>query len=866
MGISNFRHDRPAGKNQGIQDRTGRNRKSLINKKLEIRIPMVELFQNPSIRGLSQYIKKSAVDRYASIAAVEKRENYPLSSSQKRLFILQEMEPESVFYNMPEIFPLSFEPKVEQLQTTFQQLIHRHQGLRTSFHMVESQPVQEIHDTVEFEIEHHDAGRKAQSAERKEERQAPGARRFASTIKSFVRPFALTQAPLLRVGLLKTDRGQYVLMIDMHHIISDGVSHGVLVKDFTALNRGETLPPLRIQYKDFSQWQADEKETENLKNQERYWLKEFQDQLPILEMPLDFARPAVQSYEGTTAAFAGGSKEIAAIKRYARREGVTAFMVFLAIFNILLAKISHQEDIVIGTPVAGRRHADLEKIIGMFVNTLALRNFPQAGKTFVEFLPEVKKRTLTAFENQEYPFEDLVEKVVKSRDPARHPLFDVMLSIHEPEKQPQAAPPNANPPIPTTTVQYQNRISKFDLSLDVMVGEKLYFSVEYCSKLFKKSTIERFIGWFKNIMSAVLETPGKKIREIEIISPKEKKQILHDFCETTTPYEKDKTIRELFTEQAEKTPHQIALAGVHQTHEQHEKNYNMSDMSYMSHMSYKELNKKSHRLACLLIEKGVKPDTIVGIMLERSIEMIAGILGILKAGGAYLPLDPEYPEERIKYMLADSGAKVLLTAPDLALASEPPASTLTSTLTCQVSSTNLAYIIYTSGSTGRPKGVMVAHSNVMTYIRAFSREVEIRGSDVMLQQTSYSFDTFVEEVYPILCKGAKLAIPQSHEIKDIPLLTAFIIRHNVTIIDCSPLLLNELNKPDLRQHRLPLQTFISGGDVLKASYIDNLLKTGKVYNGYGPTETTVCITFYKCPSRMKSKVPIGNPWPIITRN
>ncbi|MCP5106102.1 MAG: amino acid adenylation domain-containing protein, partial [bacterium] len=368
----------------------------------------------------------------------------------------------------------------------------------------------------------------------------------------------------------------------------------------------------------------------------------------------------------------------------------------------------------------------------------------------------------------------------------------------------------------------------------------------YCTKLFKAETIQRLERYLKTILSSVISDPDQKIAQIEILSRSEREQLLVDFNRTELEYPKDKTVCRLFEEQAAKTPDNIAL-----------------HMSYRTHMTYAQLSQKSNQLAYLLKKKGVGPDTIVGLLLERSVEMIIGIFGILKAGGAYLPIDPTYPKERIDYILADSNARVLLkdVGNRLACSSSP-----NQVLCSGQPITSLAYIIYTSGSTGKPKGVMVEHRNLSAYLAAFYREFEITSRDTVIQQASASFDAFVEEVYPVLLRGGKLVIVERDVIPDIEALAAFMSRHNVSMISCSPLLLNELNryaKENRGKSLFPLSSvriFISGGDVLKPEYVDHLREWSAVYNTYGPTETTVCVTYFRLDSKESGAVlPIGKP-------
>ncbi|MCP4152243.1 MAG: AMP-binding protein, partial [bacterium] len=616
---------------------------SMIHKMLNVKITLAEVFRVPTIRGLAARIKKAVPGKYASIKPAEQKKGYPLSSAQKRLFFIGRMDPESTAYNMARVMVLEGALEKNLPEQVFRKLIERHESLRTSFRMQEDQPVQEIHPYREttFEIQYFEL---------------PGGRVDAEEeriIKNFIQPFALDKAPLLKVGLVKKEEKKYLLMVDMHHIISDGLSHSILVKEFIAFYNGDEPAPLKLQYKDFSEWQNSEAVKKAILAQEAHWLKTFEGEIPVLNLPTDFPRPPVRHFDGNTLDFKIGAKETGKLKQVATAQNSTLYMVLLAVTNIFLSKLCSREDIVVGTPIAGRRHADLEPIIGMFINTLALRNFPGGGKTFKEFLEEVRERTLEAFENQDYPFEDLVEKVVTTHDAGRNPLLDVLFAL-----QNLGTPELEIPGLKVSPYGIGETTAKFDLTLDAYEeGEELSFILGYSTRLFREETIRRFISYYKRLLESLLEDGEKEISRLEILPEEEKTRLLYEFGSPEAGEPQDKTIHQLFREKAEQTPGAIALAGMAggvpcgiET-----------EGETCVNLSFKELDEKSWRLASLLMEKGVAPGSIVGILIPRSIRMIVGLLAILKAGGAYLPIAPDYPPERINYMLADSNARYLLT-------------------------------------------------------------------------------------------------------------------------------------------------------------------------------------------------------------
>ncbi|NIO80385.1 MAG: amino acid adenylation domain-containing protein, partial [Candidatus Aminicenantes bacterium] len=818
-----------------------------IHKEFGVKISLGEIFRSPTIRKLAEYIHKSPAIKgtYEPVKPVEKKEYYRLTPAQRRFYMLQQLNPESTVYNGP--FPMVLQGDIDnkRIAASFERLIRRYEILRTSFEQQDGEPVQRVHSHVEFEID---------------------GQRLLPT--DFIRPFDLSKASLLRVGWEKLEEQRYLLMIDMHHIITDGTSSDILTREFTGLYNGESLSPLKIQYKDFSEWQNERLVQGTLKIHEDYWLKHFSGELPVLNMPTDFPRPMMQSFDGERIPFELDTTLTRQLRLLMKKTGTTLYMVLMAVFSTLLSWYSGQEDILVGVPVAGRNHADLEDTIGLFLETLVIRCQPAENKTFKHFLQEVKHTTLTANEHQDYPFSELVKKVAtaKTNDLSRNPLFDVMLNVLNQNRTDLEIEGVRITPHP-----FDAKVSKVDITLEAVEKEEsIELELEYCTALFKRSTMERFVRHFFNVLKEAVDISGIRLGDMEIIIEKEKRQILGEFNNTTTKYAANKTFMEYFEIQVEKNPEKTAVID--------------AENSQYHHVTYRQLNRQANRLARLLRNKGVEPDTIVGIMMDRSPWLIVGLLGILKSGGAYLPLDPEYPADRLEYMLNDSRAPFLVTGEEflekLSLSSGPEVIMLehggnddqswesepdTNPAVINQSG-NLAYVIYTSGSTGKPKGVMVRHKNLTAYIHAFTREFEIKETDVVLQQGSYSFDAFVEEVFPCLVKGGTLALLSRHEVRDTILLSRFIAANKVSIIDCSPLLLNEINRQEQERSvgrgispLYTIHTFISGGDILKREYIRNLLNIGSVYNTYGPTETTVCATYHRLSGEEDSAIPIGKP-------
>ncbi|MGD2093028.1 MAG: amino acid adenylation domain-containing protein, partial [Candidatus Aminicenantes bacterium] len=861
-----------------------------MHKAFNVKVPLAEIFKTPSIRGISQFIIKAKEDRYASIEPVEKKDYYALSSAQKRLYILQQMELESTAYNMPQVIPFPGEFALEKLEENFIRLINHHESLRTSFHMIADEPVQRIHDKVQFEIEYYDLqvtgegdrcrreevieegrveGCKGERVEDKEKPFDPKSQelRAKSFIYSFILPFDLSQAPLLKVGVLKTPDEKNLLLVDMHHIICDGVSGDILETDFMALDQGEghTLTPLRIQYKDFSGWQNTEKETENIKQQESYWLKEFSynDQLPVLNLPYDYPRPLMQSFEGSTVRFGLNERETQTLKDIAREAGATLYMSILSVYTILLSKLSGDEDIIVGSPIIARRHADLYKIIGMFANTLAMRNYPSEEKTFKDFLIEVKERTLEAFENQEYQFEDLVDNVSVQRDTSRNPIFDVMFNLlNQSDYRGNGSDSEITGENSYVYASVHRKgTSKFDLNLAAVErGKRFFFSLEYCTKLFKSHTIDRIIDYFKNIISGLSETTVIKLSEIEIITGREKEEILKMSMGLEEIYDTGITIHRLFKEKVKEISTKTAVV--------------FGD----KHLSYGELNRRADQLACMLREKGVKQDIVIGLLVERSIEMIPGILGIMKAGGAYLPIDMGYPEARKKYMLQDSEIKLLLTnygtegvsgfAPDdieiIDIRDE--------SIYCGDerkpeyfnNGSSLVYVIYTSGSTGNPKGVMLEHRNLVNLITYQYEYTNIDFSRV-LQFNTISFDVSFQEIFSTLIAGGKLFLIEKETRNNIPrlfnLVEANVIKTLFLPASYLKFVLSEENYIELMPGSVD-HIVTAGEQVVITDEFRRYLRLNRVYlhNHYGPSEAHVVTTLTIAPTGNIPELPsIGKP-------
>ncbi|NLT15145.1 MAG: amino acid adenylation domain-containing protein, partial [Clostridiales bacterium] len=815
-----------------------------IHKNFGVEVSPKYVFQLQTIRKLAEMISSlsSRESSYSGIPKVPECEYYPVSAAQKRQYIMNQID-RGVSYNLLGGMEIDGEIDAARLEDVFRTIIRRHESLRTSFELRDGVPVQIVHSSVDFRVEYIEI-------------EGADPDRLA---ESFMKPFDLSVPPLLRAGLVKTGDNKHILLFDMHHIISDGESVNIIIKEFVELYGGSDLPELEIQYKDYSDWHNELLRSERIKKQEAYWLDRFSGEIPVLSMPVDFARPSFQSFKGNKLYFTIDEKLTKGIKELAAGTGTTLFMVLLASYNVLLSKYTGQEDIVVGTPVEGRRHADLRDLIGMFVNTLAIRSCPEGGKAFKAYLSEVKEDLLNAYDNQEYPFEELVEKVAVRRDMSRNPLFDTMFILQNMDLNEITMDSFF-----ATSYKLHNGTSKFDLILEAVDRiDTFSCSIEYCTDLFAEETMRHLAEHYINALNDIVENPDKRLSDLELLTEEESHRLLHEFNNTYADYPQDKTIYQIFEEQVEKTPDNKALIFGGKS------------------MTYAELNEKSNRLAHMLREKGVGPDKIVGIMTYRSFEMLIGILGILKAGGAYMPIDPDYPMGRKNYMLENSSSGILLTQgglPEIVsfegliidLDNQSVYSHDASNLPKINTPRDLAYVIYTSGSTGNPKGVMVEHSSVVNRLNWMQKKYPLDEDSVIMQKTTYTFDVSVWELFWWSFAGASVCLVPPGGEKDPEAMIKLIERHEITTMHFVPSMLSAflyyVENRNCASRLASLKNVFASGEALSIQQVhafNRLLYAGNgtlLSNLYGPTEATVDVSYFDCsPMPRLSSVPIGKP-------
>ncbi len=813
---------------------------SRIQKELGVEVPLREIFRMPTIEELAGEVESKNACRYAAIPKIPEAYDYPMSNAQQRVWVLSQTEEGSVAYNMPGSLLLEGAIDQDIFAKAFDVLLTRHESLRTSFAVNEAgEPRQRVHPIANARLQPVDLSTDENPEVRAQELAAEDA----------IRPFDLEHGPLVRMSLLKLTESRFVLLFNMHHVISDDWSIGVLVREFGRVYGSlrqrvpASLPPLRIQYRDYAAWQNHLLESEAADIHRQYWLEKLAGEIPTINLPTDFPRPTLKTYRGNTRVLKISQAQTDSLLNLSANSGTTLFMTFVAVVKILLHRYTGDKDICIGFPIAGRNHADLEDQIGFYVNTLTLRDQIDAQMPFMTVLRKVQKRATEAYEHQFYPFDRLVNELALPRDVSRSPLFDVL--VVEQNIDPYEFAIDGVKVKPFVT---QFAVSKFDLSFSVTKGPRhLDVAIVYNPDLFLESRIERMSQHLRELLSSVLADPYQPIARLNILSESERRRLLDNSNPAPADYSREETLVGWFEEQSARTPSAVAVTCETQ------------------HLTYRELNAKANQLAHYLRSLGIRANVPVGICAERSLELVVGLLGILKAGGAYVPLDPVHPSERLSLMLEDSQAPVLLAQESVA-ANLPPHGARTVRLDAdwpvietgagknppaELRPDDAAYVMYTSGSTGKPKGVVVSHANVVRLFTATDKWFHFGETDVWSLFHSYAFDFSVWEIWGALLYGGRLVVVPHWVSRSPDAFHELLCAEGITVLNQTPSAFRQLIQANLAAgefSRLRLRTVIFGGEPLEIRsllpwFVRHGDDTPRIVNMYGITETTVHVTY-----------------------
>ncbi|HEY7350647.1 MAG TPA: amino acid adenylation domain-containing protein [Ktedonobacterales bacterium] len=757
--------------------------------------------------------------------------NPPLSFAQEPLWFIDQLTPGSAAYNLPYALRLSGPLDLAALEQSLQEIVKRHESLRTTFPAIEGRPVQMIASSLQLPFSVVDL--------RDLEDRARWPRAIQSINEEITRPFDLAQGPLLRTMLFRLTEQEHILLLLMHHIISDGWSVGILVRELTTLYSAFTagqpspLPELPIQYADYALWRREWLQGERMEDQLTYWKQQLADAPAVLDLPTDHPRPAIQTFRGAVHNFRLSRALTEQIQTLSQQEGATIFMTLLAAFNVLLSRYTGQEDIVVGSPIANRNRSEVQELIGYLVTMLVLRTDLSGDPGFRELLKRVRKMALEAYAHHELPFEKLVEALHPERSLSHSPLFQVVIADQN------AAPTAVEAAgLSLSSLDVEISMSKFDLTLYIWEeAGSLVGSLEYNIDLFEAATIERMAGHFQTLLQDIAANPDQPLSRLPLLTEAERSQLLVAWNATQAAYPENECVHQLFEAQAQRTPEGVALV--------YEK----------EQLTYQALNQRANQLAHYLQKLGVGPDVRVGLYMERSLEMVVGLLGILKAGGTYIPLDPAFPQERLAFMLEDAqvmalvtqqrlttqlpagAAKIVRLDADAALLKQQSSLNPVS----QANPENLAYVIYTSGSTGKPKGVQIPHRAVVNFLLSMRQQPGLTANDRLLAITTLSFDIAGLELFLPLIVGARVIIASRETTVNGAALAELMARSGATVMQATPVTWRLLLAAGWQGS--PYLKILCGGEAFPPELAAQLLpRAGSVWNMYGPTETTIWST------------------------
>lgn len=820
---------------------------SRIYRELKVEVTLKNFFENATIRKLAQLlmgIEKIEKSAYCDeIQPLPEQPYYELSHAQYRLWVIDKMQGETGAYSIPVAFTLTGQLNLEAFEQSIREIITRHESLRTVFLEVDGKPVQKILKPVNFQVGFQDLTLVPEQQQKEQQT-------IELLHENMTIPFDLMSGPLLRIMLVKMGENQHLMLFNIHHIICDRWSLNILVGELGYLykqfidGKDNSLQALQIQYKDYATWQNQLLADEKMSLHRQYWHEKFAGEIPILELPYDFNRPTVQNYEGDLVSFDISCSSLEKLYEFNQKNQVSLFISLLASVKVLLYRYSGQNDIIVGSVIAGRNQENLEHQIGLYMNVLAYRDAIKSESTYDDFLQQVKQTALEAYEHQVYPFDRLVEELDLRRDLSRSPLFDVAIDLQENDELEFSLEG-----ITITPYEKQHLSSKYDLFFLFIEGQdKLTVKIVYNTHLFLKTRIERMGTHLLELLASILNDASQNLNQLNMVSEPEQHQIRYEFNESITQHADNKTIVSLFQEQVEKTPLNLAL------------------VFGETELTYQELNQQANQVAHFLTENyHIQPEDRIALLVAPSEQMIIGILGIMKVGGAYVPIDPDYPAKRIHFMLTDSDCKIILT--------EEKYTELLSGLQFDswvilngvshskidnpnhaITPNGMAYVIYTSGSTGEPKGVMVEHGGFINMIQSQISIFGVKAADRVLQFASPAFDASLSEIFMALLSGASLVLLKQEDKQNREALLHLIKEKQVTIATFPPTYLRILGFNQLK----PLKTLITAGDKAIPDNGEFIDQEHSYWNAYGPTEYSVCATCFHIQTESKI-IPIGSP-------